>query len=66
MKEFILQIIGTKYLYDENVKLRSHVFDLEHQLIEAQQFERIASDKLTLWVKKHDDLLIKYKEAHGN
>lgn len=42
-------------------ELESKVFDLEFALTESQQFERIASDKLTFWVKKHDDLLIRYK-----
>ncbi len=42
-------------------ELESQVFDLEHALCEAQQFDRIASEKLTVWVKKHDDLLVKYK-----
>lgn len=53
-------------LEDENNALRSFNFDLEQQLFESQQFERIASDKLAVWVKKHDELLIKYKEEHGS
>ncbi len=43
-------------------ELESELFHLEHQLFEAQEFERIASGKLTAWVRKHDDLLIAYKE----
>lgn len=43
-------------------ELESRVFDLERALFESQQFERIASDKLTEWVRKHDELLIRYKQ----
>lgn len=43
-------------------ELESQVFDLERALFESQQFERIASDKLSKWVKSHDELLIKYKQ----
>lgn len=42
-------------------ELEWQVFDLDHALTEAQQFERIASEKLQQWVQKHDELLIKYK-----
>lgn len=46
--------------------LQSRIAELEMQLFESQQFERIASGKLEVWVKKHDELLIKYKElTHG-
>lgn len=38
------------------------VGELEKSLFEAQQFERIASEKLATWVQKHDELLIKYNE----
>jgi len=40
----------------------SRIFDLDHDVFEAQQFGKIAEDKLTFWVKRHDDLLILFKE----
>lgn len=45
-----------------NSELVSKNFDLEHELIEVQQFEKICDGKLAEWVKKHDELLVKYKE----
>jgi len=42
--------------------LNSRIFDLERELFESQQFERIASDKLREWVQKHDGLLMDYKK----
>jgi hypothetical protein len=35
---------------------------LETELFQSQQFERIVSEKLEVWVKKHDDLLVEYKK----
>ena len=43
-------------------ELESRIFDLERQLFQSEQLERIAADKVTLWVGKHDELLIKHKE----
>ena len=42
-------------------ELQSKIFDLERKLFESEQFERIASEKLKVWVEKHDTLLSKYK-----
>lgn len=42
-------------------QLESEKFDLERDLFQAQQLERIASEKLLTWVQKHDELLIKHK-----
>lgn len=50
----------------ETRALKARICELETQLFEAQQFERIASDKLTVWVQKHDDLLIIYKKLLKN
>ena len=46
-------------------KAEASNFDMAHALFESQQFERIAREKVTLWVGKHDELLIKCKEQHG-
>ena len=43
-------------------ELESKVFDLEREVFEAKAFEKIAADKLKLWVERHDYLLVKYKE----
>jgi hypothetical protein len=41
---------------------KSKIFDLERALFESQQYERIASEKLEIWVEKYYSLLIKYKQ----
>lgn len=41
--------------------LESEKFDLEHDLFQSRELERIASGKLEIWVKKHDDLLLASK-----
>lgn len=43
------------------VELEGKVFDLERALFESQQFERIANEKLTHWVQRHDNLLVQHK-----
>lgn len=40
----------------------SELFDMQKELFEAQEFERIAAGKLKTWVEKHDTLLISFKE----
>lgn len=42
-------------------ELEAHIFDLESALTQSQQFERIAAEKLAVWVQKHDDLLLRFK-----
>ena len=42
-------------------QLQSELFDTQRALFESQQFERIASEKLKMWVNKHDTLLASYK-----
>ncbi len=49
-------------LIDEILRLRSQNFDLANKLEEFQMLEKVLADKLKLWVDKHDDLLVKYKE----
>jgi len=44
----------------------SRIFDLDRDVFEAQQFGKIAEDKLTVWVKRHDVLLLAYKELLKN
>lgn len=56
-----VRIPSWRELQSQVLDLGGQVNELTVQLFEAQQFERIASDKLKLWVGKHDDLLIKYK-----
>lgn len=46
-------------------ELESRLFDTEQQLYQAEQFERIASGKLDVWVTRHDTLLGKYKELQA-
>lgn len=53
-------------LSDEVRELKSKIFDMERELFEAKAFEKIASDKLSHWVEKHDLLLVKYKELLKN
>lgn len=55
-----------KKLEDEIITLKSELFDMQHKLFEAESFEKIAADKLTLWVRKHDELLVKHKELLKN
>ena len=43
-------------------ELQNQLALMEVELFQSQQFERIASDKLEVWVQKHDQLLIAYKE----
>jgi hypothetical protein len=45
--------------YDE---LQGQLFFMEKRATEAEQFERIAGDKLKHWVEKHDTLLVAHKE----
>lgn len=40
----------------------SELFDTQKALFEMTQWERIAAEKLTHWVGKHDEILIKFKE----
>jgi hypothetical protein len=54
--------IKNKIAGKEIAALHSKIFELEHAWVEANQFERIASEKLAIWVLKHDELLIKYKQ----
>lgn len=42
-------------------RLLDRIDDLERELFQSQQFERIAAEKLKTWVQKHDELLVKYK-----
>lgn len=44
----------------------STIFDLQSALCESQQFERIAAEKLRVWVEKHDQLLMDFKEYKAN
>ena len=46
-------------------ELESKVFDLDRDSFEAKTFLRIAEEKLSFWVKKHDKLLIKYKKINA-
>lgn len=41
--------------------LKDKIAVLEEQVDTLKTFERIADEKLRLWVTKHDELLIKYK-----
>jgi hypothetical protein len=62
MKEF-LRKIAQKVLLGGMIKdLRFQVYKLERALFEAQSFEQLGAEKLKIWVEKHDELLIKFKE----
>lgn len=54
--------VRMKEVEAENRKLRAQVFVLETSLEQVQRLLEICDGKLTTWVRKHDELLIKYKE----
>lgn len=54
----------TRALEDKVAELTSKAFDLERELFQSQQFERVACDKLKTWVEKHDALLVFCKTHH--
>jgi hypothetical protein len=45
-------------------ELEAKNLELDAALFDSQQFERIAGDKLTVWVAKHDALLVHCKTNH--
>ena len=49
-------------LVDEVLRLRSENFDLTNRVEELQMLEGVLAGKLKLWVDKHDQMLVKYKE----
>ena len=46
-------------------ELTGQIFDLEHALFEERIFGEIASEKLKVWVEKHDELLGRYKKLES-
>jgi len=57
-----IQVFETERVKDIVKNLKDKIDVLEEQIDTLKTFDKIADEKLRTWVRKHDELLVKYKE----